>query len=54
MSLVIGDRHGAAKLKEEALGMIVEKKREVVNLENWIEFIKTYPELTLQITKMCF
>ena len=54
MTLAIGDRHGAAKLKEEALRMIVEKKREVVNLENWGEFIETYPKLTLQITKMWF
>ena len=50
---MIGDRHGATKLKEEALKMIV-KKKEVVNLENWGKFIKTYPKLTLQFTKMWF
>ena len=52
--LVIGDRHGAAKLKEEALRMIVAKKKEIANLENWAEFVGTYPKLTVQITKMCF
>ena len=54
MSLVIGDRHGAAKLKAEALRMIIAKKKEIVNLENWGEFIKTYPELACEITKMWF
>ena len=50
--LVIGDLHGAAKLKEQALKMIVEKKKQIVNLEHWLEFIETYPKLTCEITKM--
>ena len=50
--LVIGDRYGAAKLKEEAFKMIVEKKKEIVSLEDWVEFIETYPKLTCEITKM--
>ena len=50
--LVIGDLHGAAKLKEQSLKMIVEKKKQIVNLEHWLEFIETYPKLTCEITKM--
>jgi len=54
MYLVIGDRHGATKLKEQALKLIVEKKKEVVSHENWGEFVETYPKLTVEMTKMWF
>ena len=33
--VVMGDRHGASKLKEKALKLIVEKKKEVENLDDW-------------------
>ena len=52
--LVVGDRHGAAKLKEQALKMSVEKKKEIVKLENWGEFVESYPKLAVELTKMWF
>ena len=54
MTLVIGDRHGAAKLKEQALKISVEKKKEIVKLENWGEFMVTYPKLAVEMTRMWF
>ena len=47
-----GDTHRATKLKEKALKMIAEKFRDVVKLENWSDFVETYPKLTVEITKM--
>lgn len=50
--LEAGDTHRATKLKEKALKMIAEKFRDVVKLENWSDFVETYPKLTVEITKM--
>ena len=50
--VVIADRHGATKLKEKALKMIVEKKEQVENVDDWCKFIGTYPKLTAEIIKM--
>ena len=36
---MIADRHGATKLKEKALKMIVEKKEQVENFDDWCKFI---------------
>ena len=43
--LLIGDRDKATKFKEKALKMIVEKKKDVVNL---VEFKESYPKLACE------
>ena len=52
MLLIVGDKHGASKLKEQALNLIAKRKKEVVNLEEWVEFVESYPKLTVQITRL--
>ena len=51
--LEAGDTHRATKLKEKALKMIAEKFRDVVKLENWSDFVETYPKLTVEIERCC-
>ena len=50
--VVIADRHGATKLKDKALKLIVKKKEQVENFDDWCMFIGTYPKLTAEIFKM--
>ena len=50
--VVMGDMHGAPKLKEKALKLIVEKKKEVKKLDDWKKFLKSYPDLTFEIIEM--
>ena len=50
--VVMGDMHGTPQLKEKAIKFIAEKKKEVQNLENWRKFVKSYPDLTVEIIKM--
>ena len=50
--VVMGDMHGAPKLKEKALTLIVEKKKEVKKLDDWKKFLKSYPDLTFEIIEM--
>ena len=50
--VVMGDMHGASKLKEKALKLIAEKKKDVEKLDDWKKFLKSYPDLTFEIIKM--
>ena len=50
--LVVGDRFRVSKLKEEALNLIVKHKKKVTGLDEWVLFVKTYPELCVEITKL--
>ena len=45
--LVMVDRYGAPKLK-----MITKKKQDIVKLDEWKNFVKAYPDLTVEITTM--
>ena len=50
--VVMGDMHGAPKLKEKALKLIAEKKKDIENLDNWRMFVKSHPDLTVELFKM--
>ena len=50
--LVMADRYGAPKLKEKSLKIIVEKKKDIVKLDEWKKFVRAYPDLTVEITTM--
>ena len=50
--IVMGDMHRAPKLKEKALKLIAEKKKDIENLDNWRMFVKSHPDLTVEIFKM--
>ena len=50
--IVMGDMHRAPKLKEKALKLIAEKKKEVEKLDDWKKFLKSYPDLTFEIIEM--
>ena len=50
--VVMGDMHGAPKLKEKALKLIAEKKKEVEKLDDWKKFVKSHPDLIVETIKM--
>ena len=50
--LIVGDMYGAAELKESALKIIVKNKKHIVNQEDFNLFVKSHPQLTVEIMKL--
>ena len=52
--LVVGDMHGAAKLRKSAQELIIKKKNDIVNLnqDDFRQFIRNYPDLSFEILKL--